>query len=132
MPSILSQKMVHIININDLELKCKIWFEDPSGDQSLLGENKFELLSAIHELGSIKGAAEKCGIEYKTAWDMIHTINARFEPNQVIVSERGQNGGSSLTTLGIELMGKYNRIIKTMNEVLALLNEGKEISISVK
>ncbi len=124
--------MVRIFDIDNLQLRCKIWFESPDEKQSLLGENKFALLEALHEKGSIKAAAKKCRLEYKTAWDMIKNINDKFQPNQIIVSERGSGGGSSLTTLGIELLEKYNRLNRLFGEIIELIENGNEIDIIIK
>lgn len=124
--------MVHTIDIDDIKLSCKIWFTDIDDEHSLLGENKISLLEALQNEGSIKAAAEKCNIEYKRAWDMIHTINEKFAPNTIIVSERGKDGGSSLTTLGIELLQKYKRIDSIIQTTINILNQGKDIEIVEK
>ena len=103
----------------NLELDYKIWFEKVTNgeSQSLIGEKKIELLSAIQKHGSIKAAADQCNIDFKVAWDMIDSANERFEPYDLVVSTRGRGGGSYLSPLGLEILQKYeqmNSIIKTI------------------
>ena len=54
-----------------------------------LGEDRFHLLTAIAEEGSISGAARATGLSYKAAWDAVHAMNNLFRQPLV----KGQSGG---------------------------------------
>ena len=128
------------VNLDPFNLKMdyKIWFEKLTDgrSQSLIGEKKIELLTAIHKLGSIKSAAEQCDLDFKVAWDMINSANERFEPHDLVVSTRGRGGGSYLSPLGLEILQKYdgmNSIIKSilpkiLNGYIAKVVDKKQIT----
>lgn len=110
----------------NLEIDYKIWFEKVTNDgsHSLIGEKKIGLLIAIHKLGSIKAAADLCNIDFKVAWDMIHSANERFAPHDLVVSTRGRGGGSYLSPLGLEILQKYERMNSIIKSILPKILDG--------
>ncbi|MHA2249386.1 MAG: winged helix-turn-helix domain-containing protein [Candidatus Kariarchaeaceae archaeon] len=110
----------------------KIWFDKitDEGSESIIGEKKIELLQAIQEKGSIKAASEKIHLDFKTAWEMVHAINDRFEPHAIVVSTRGGGGGTYLTPLGIEIVQKYTSINFILRKILPNIGKGVEGKIT--
>lgn len=116
------------VNLDPFNLKMdyKIWFQKftDGESKSLIGEKKIELLNAIHKLGSIKSAAEKCELDFKVAWDMINSANERFAPRDLVVSTRGRGGGSYLSPLGLEILQKYERMNSIIKSILPKILDG--------
>jgi len=56
-----------------IELGGSVWLR--SGEATLGGAARIALLAAIHQTGSITGAAKAVGMSYKAAWDAIDTMN---------------------------------------------------------
>ena len=110
----------------NLEVDYKIWFDKvvESGSQSLIGEKKIQLLIAIHQSGSIKAAAEQCDLDFKVAWDMIHSANERFAPHDLVVSTRGRGGGSYLSPLGLDILQQYERLNTIIKSILPKILDG--------
>ena len=44
-----------------------------------VGAERIALLEAVGELGSIRAAAERCGLSYKGAWDAVQALNNLFD-----------------------------------------------------
>ncbi|HVE10754.1 MAG TPA: TOBE domain-containing protein [Paraburkholderia sp.] len=80
-----------------LELAGSVWFK--SGAQTLGGASRIALLAAIHETGSITGAAKAVGLSYKAAWDAIDTMNNLAGEPLVKRSTGGKGGGGTTLTL---------------------------------
>lgn len=76
-----------------------------------LGPGKFRLLEAIHQEGSLSGAARQLHISYKRAWDMLDSIN-RNCPTPLVETTTGgvRGGGARLTARGVELLGRYREL----------------------
>ncbi len=115
----------------DLLVDYKIWFEKKSeeGRQPLIGEKKIQLLEAIEDTGSIKAAAEAINLDFKTAWDMVHTINEKFG-RPLVVSTRGSGGGTYLTPLGMETVQKYKAINSILGRIIENIRNGVEGTIN--
>ena len=74
-----------------IELDGTLWFR--KSENRFLGADRIVLLETIDELGSISKAAKAVGMSYKTAWQLINTINNLSE--RAIV-ERTTGGKDSL------------------------------------
>ncbi len=76
-----------------------------------LGPGKFRLLEAIHQAGSLSGAARQLHISYRRAWDMLDSIN-RNCPSPLVETATGgvKGGGASLTARGAELLTRYRAL----------------------
>src|SRR5205823_7035745 len=97
------------------------------GDDIAVGPGKVDLLEAIARNGSITAAARELGMSYRRAWLLVDTMNRCFRL-PVVEAEAGgrRGGGTRLTPLGVEVVGRYRRIEKLAaaagaNELRALL-----------
>ncbi|MEP7057974.1 MAG: LysR family transcriptional regulator [Caldimonas sp.] len=73
-----------------------------------LGPGKVALLELIAELGSISQASQAMGMSYRTAWQLVDSMNAHFiEP--LVESAKGgaRGGGAQLTPLGQDVVRRY-------------------------
>ena len=89
-----------------------------------IGLGKIDLLERLGEVGSISAAARQMGMSYKRAWFLLNSMQSGFrEP--LFVAERGgsKRGGTTLTPLGEDLIGRYRShsdlVDKQSTEMLA-------------
>jgi molybdate transport system regulatory protein len=76
-----------------------------------LGPGKFRLLEAIHQAGSLSGAARQLHISYRRAWDMLDSINRNCCHPLVETAAGGvRGGGAKLTVRGAALLARYREI----------------------
>ena len=90
------------------------------GPHGRLGPGKMMLLDHIDKLGSISAAGRAMNMSYRQAWDLVDQLNRAFvEP--VVASQTGgkSGGGASLTPFGATLVGRYHRIISTIQSQAA-------------
>lgn len=86
------------------------------GDGIAIGPGKIDLLRAVGETRSIAAAARSLGIPYKRAWLLIDSLNGGFGQPVVATATGGKGGGgTSLTTLGQELVAAYDALEKRLN-----------------
>ena len=89
-----------------LEARKKVWIEKQG--MLVMGEGRARLLRAIQSEGSINRGAQKCGISYRRAWAMIHTMEERTGRKIVETSIGGRRGGGSrITPFGLSLLKRY-------------------------
>jgi len=90
------------------------------------GQKEIELLRLIHEHGSISKAAKAYGISYKSAWDLLKSLENET-PQPLLRSKTGGNGGggSELTSFGQEVVQRHELIQKSF-DLLAKELEGCE------
>ncbi len=89
-----------------IELEGSLWFQ--KSDSRFLGSDRIALLEKIDELGSISKAAKAVGISYKTAWQLVNTINNLSEKALVDRTTGGKDGGGTkLTNEGRKILRKY-------------------------
>jgi molybdate transport system regulatory protein len=97
---------------------CKIWLEKDG--KSILGKGGAQILEAIKSEKSVSKASEKLGMSYRYVWNYVDQMNTVLgEP--VVKAFRGGKqggGGANLTNLGEELLQKYRRLERHMNEAL--------------
>jgi len=80
-------------------------------DQGVIGPGKVALLQAIHDTGSISGAARTLDMAFRRAWFLIETMNRMFHEPLVRTSVGGrEGGGAGLTPLGLELVARYHAL----------------------
>jgi molybdate transport repressor ModE-like protein len=86
-----------------------------------------EVLTYVHELGSVARAAKALGMSYRHAWELIRLGDLFFE-QPLMVLERGR--GSTLTALGEKLVWADRRIAARLSPILDTLASefGAEIS----
>jgi molybdate transport system regulatory protein len=103
------------MEIKDLQIKLKIWFEF-EGEQ-IMGPGLYRLFKEIEETGSLSKAAKECGYSYKYAWSKIKKVEDRCGKPFVIASKGGFGGGGSmiLTDFAVEIMRLYEEKIKSLD-----------------
>lgn len=103
-----------------LKIKTKTWIEDSSGNL-LFGKGKTEVLELIDKTGSISGAAEQLGMNYKKAWSHIKILQKNLDDEMVISKQGGSGaGGTVLTDNARGFIDKYNTL---QDEIEAYANE---------
>jgi len=76
----------------------------------MLGGAHIELLREIHRWGSLRKAAERCGISYRTAWTRAGELNQLAGEPLVLSVNGGVHGGESLLSeAGIRLVDTHER-----------------------
>lgn len=81
------------------------------GTVILIGPGKADLLEAIDETGSIRGAAERIGMSYMRAWSLVRTLNESFREPLVDRTRGGaRHGGAVITPLGREVLALYREM----------------------
>lgn len=73
-----------------------------------LGPGKVELLERIAASGSIRAAAEEMAMGYRTAWQMVQSMNEHFIA-PLVEQQRGgsSRGGAQLTATGLKALKTY-------------------------
>ena len=67
--------------------------------------DRLELMTMVHELGSISAAAKKLGVSYKAAWEAVEQLNNLSEHPLLERKTGGEaGGGSSLTDHGLNVL----------------------------
>lgn len=92
-----------------------------------ISNRRMKLLEAVHQTGSISGAAKAIGMTYKAAWDAIDAINNRAA-KPVVVSQHGGagGGGAVLSEYGEELITAFSKL-EAMQQELTKLFERHQI-----
>jgi molybdate transport system regulatory protein len=92
-----------------IEVGGSVWLR--SGNATLGGAARIALLAAIHQTGSITGAAKAVGMSYKAAWDAIDTMNNLAGTTLVVRATGGKGGGgTTLTAKALRLIDTYRTI----------------------
>lgn len=100
---------------NTMQVKSKIWFE--KNGKLIFGEGKSEMLKAIDAHRSINQAAKSMGISFRQAWSHISEIEKRLGIKLIERSKGGLGGGGSeLTGYAKELIRRYDRLKKEIDE----------------
>ena len=86
------------------------------GDDIAIGPGKIDLLRQVGETHSIAAAARALGVPYKRAWLLIDSLNQGFGRPVVETATGGKGGGgASLTTLGQQLIKRYDALEASLN-----------------
>ena len=93
-----------------IHFNYKIWLETDNKD-GVLGDGKWQLLKAIHETGSLKGAIEKLGLSYRKTWNNLQQIEERLG-FPILESSRGgsEKGNTSLTEEGKRIVEAFDKL----------------------
>lgn len=113
-----------------VKIKTKTWIEDNDGNL-LFGKGKTEVLELIDETGSISGAAEKLGMNYKKTWTHIKILQKNLDDEMVLSKQGGSGaGGTVLTDNARDFIKKYRLLQK---EIETFANERfKEVFLRKK
>ncbi|HRH79954.1 MAG TPA: LysR family transcriptional regulator [Thiobacillaceae bacterium] len=85
-----------------------------------LGPGKVRLLAAIRASGSISAAARRMKISYRRAWLMLDALNKACPGGVVDATAGGVGGGGArLTTLGEEILDRYESIQRLAQQAVA-------------
>jgi len=100
--------------MSDIRIRSKIWLE--FAGQPLLGDGRFQLLSAVERTGSINGAAKDLGISYRKAWSQLDAME-KHAPFPLLRRRIGGSGGgeSLLTAETRELLKNFRLLREQVN-----------------
>ena len=77
-------------------------------DDRPLGPGKVQVLESIRDSGSISEAARGMNMSYRSAWLLVHSMNALFRKPVVNTTLGGRGGGSAtLTDFGADVIRRY-------------------------
>ncbi|MCR6668777.1 MAG: LysR family transcriptional regulator [archaeon YNP-WB-040] len=98
----------------ELKLNLTIKFRD-----EVLGERDLECLRAIRDSGSILSASQILGLDYRTVWNIITSLEKRLNMKLVNRALGGfGGGGASLTLEGELLLQKFDLAIRRINNTI--------------
>ena len=104
-----------------LELQGAVWMA--AGDERLGGYERFGLLRAIAQQGSLTHAAKAVGISYKGAWNIVEHMNRLAREPLVQRSLGGRGGGSTcLTPRGERLLQRFEQIDAAHQRFIRMLD----------
>ena len=87
------------------------------GVEIVLGPGKADLLEAIADTDSLRGAARRLGMSYMRAWKLVQTMNAAFREALVVTTRGGSRHGTA-------------RLTETGRAALALYREMERMSLA--
>ena len=104
-----------------IEVKAKLWLEKDS--KIILGKGRAELLRKIKDTGSITKAAKSMSMSYSHAWSEIREMSRALGEPVIETTRGGKIGGSSkLTSLGLDILKKFEEEIEKLDRHLASRN----------
>ena len=109
---------------NDKAIKFagKFWIDRDA--QIYLGTSRIELLEKINLGNSIAEAARQLGMGYKTAWDMLNSMNQLSDEPVVISTKGGRHGGGTvITEHGKKMIALYRTIESEYQTMLMSLEQ---------
>lgn len=105
-----------------LNVSGAIWLS--KANRAFLASDRIALLEKIRELGSITKAAKAVGISYKTAWEVVDSINNLADKPLVVRVTGGRGGGGTqLTREGAEVIDHFRIIQKEHERFLGRIAE---------
>lgn len=85
----------------------------------MLGDSYLALLRAIDEEPSLRDAAERCGLSYRTAWSRVAELNRLADAPLVLSVNGGPGGGTSvLSEEGKRLLGVQSAASRAFSRAL--------------
>jgi molybdate transport system regulatory protein len=98
--------------------RINLWIE--AEGRVVLSKWRVGLLEAIGEAGSISGAAEKLGIQYRLAWDRLEEMENGLGVRLVERRVGGVHGGGAvLTETGREYIERFTRLAEAVDAGVA-------------
>jgi molybdate transport system regulatory protein len=98
-------------------VQAKIWIEREG--KVVFSDWRAELLQAIEETGSLSGAAARMDVPYRTAWYKLKEIEGQLGMRLVTTHSGGSDGGgSSLTPEGQDILRRFQRIYRDVEELV--------------
>jgi len=97
--------------------RFNIWIE--ADGQVVLSKWRIQLLAAVDEAGSISGAAEKMGVQYRLAWDRLEEMENGLGVRLVERHVGGvHGGGATLTEAGREYIQRFTRLAEAIDAIV--------------
>jgi len=98
-------------------LNGRLWVETDA--ERFMGIGRLELLTHIQEQGSISKAAQRMGMSYKRAWDLVSSLNAQAARPLVLTQTGGKSGGGAeVTAEGQQLVQEFRALQERFQEFL--------------
>lgn len=95
-----------MVKTKDFKANGRIWIDGKEG--AFLGYGRVELLEKIHELGSIRQAAQAMKMSYRQAWEFVKQMNEQTESPLVLMNVGGKGGGQTqLTEAGLRAIETF-------------------------
>lgn len=89
-----------------VQVSGSVWLD--KAEKEFLGSDRIELLEKIQALGSITRAAKAVGISYKTAWEIVNSMNNLADKPLVVRLTGGKGGGGThLTPEGQKIISSF-------------------------
>jgi molybdate transport repressor ModE-like protein len=99
-----------------LYVKTKTWIENEKGEL-VFGKGKTQVLEDVERTGSISGAAEKLGMNYKKTWSHVQVLQKGFDAPLVETQKGGgDRGGTTLGEHAHELIEAYKTLQNEIEE----------------
>lgn len=98
-----------------MDLKVKWWLEKDGG--LVLGRGRCMLLEAIERLGSLREAAQTCGISYRAAWGKLRASEERL--GEALVEIQPGKRGMTLTPRARKLLEVFHRVEQDLDDTVA-------------
>ncbi len=99
------------------EVQAKIWIEREG--KVVFSDWRAELLQAIEDTGSLSSAAAQMEVPYRTAWYKLKEIEGQLGVRLVTTHSGGSDGGgSSLTPEGQDILRRFRRIYRDVEELV--------------
>ena len=98
-----------------ITLRYRLWFEQDG--EHVMGSGMLHLLRCVHELGSLKKAAESMGMPYRGAWGRVRKAEGVLGVPLVASSRRRQRG-VTLTPAALELLEVFTLLDTQCNAFL--------------
>jgi molybdate transport system regulatory protein len=90
------------------------------GDDRPLGPGKIQVLELIRDGGSISEAARVMKMSYRSAWQLVDSMNAAFRQPVVSTTLGGRGGGAAtVTDFGVELIRRYRAMERATQRAIA-------------
>ena len=94
------------------DVKLHLWLEKEDG--VYFGKGRYELLSLINELGSLKLAAEKMGMSYRGAWGKIKKTEEIL--GRELIHKDNNKEGYKLTDFGKLCLDEFKLYLEDVNK----------------
>ena len=90
-------------------IRSKIWFE--TAGSHVFGRGLARLLENVHHLGTLREAAQKTGMSYRYAWNLIRMAEGHLDKTLINRQAGGRHGGSStLSSDGLHMLETFKQL----------------------
>lgn len=102
-----------------LEPRCKIWIEYKN--RIVFGAGRLNILQEISKCGSIKNAAARLGMSYRTAWGKITATEKQLGIELLAKQAGGSHSGSELKPEAKRIIDAYINFENEANQAIEQL-----------